>query len=130
MVGVPGSGKTSYAQKNYPNYKIISLDDFPNKNETKFMDSIETSLHDGLSIVIDDTNLTKTKRKRHINVARKFGARIIVIYMNKPLSVILQQNKKRSGQWQVPEENIIGWFTIVKTPQLEEGFDKLIEINS
>jgi len=37
MIGLPSSGKSTYARQNYPSYQIISLDNIPqhNRNNNK-----------------------------------------------------------------------------------------------
>ena len=96
MVGIPGSGKTTLTRIAFPNHIHISLDKIKEISLTKknsimkrhVLDDeillnqrlsktrkieyvmMSDALRDGKNIVVDDTNLTKEIRKRHVILAR------------------------------------------------------------
>lgn len=91
MRGLPGSGKSTYAKKQYPEYEYCSMDNFFIKNgeykydakkifpavnycKNKFQKAIEA----GKNIVVDNTNLTKKEYIDYIKIANENGYDVIV----------------------------------------------------
>ena len=70
-VGFPGSGKTYYT-KNYliNDYEHINQDEL--KTEKKCLNKCEELMKKGYSVVIDNTNPSKDKRKKFIELAQKY----------------------------------------------------------
>lgn len=123
MVGIAGSGKTTFCKKLFPSHVHISLDEIDNKNRKKEYELIEQNLQQGKSIVIDDTNLTKHIRKEHILRARRYNARVVVVFLDYTIERILLQNSKREKQ--VPHHVISKMRRELETPSDDEGFDYL-----
>jgi len=80
MIGVALSGKTTYVKANF-DHERIALSHFDNDRK-KEQEYIEKCLSQGKNVVIDDTNLTAAIRKQHIDLARKYNARVRGILMN------------------------------------------------
>jgi predicted kinase len=91
MIGVALSGKTTYIKANF-NHERISLSFFDN-NRKKELEHIEECLRAGKSVVIDDTNLTTAIRKQHIDLAKKYNAKVRGFLMNTS-SGLLEKDKK------------------------------------
>jgi predicted kinase len=91
MIGVALSGKTTYIKANF-NHERISLSFFDN-NRKKELEHIEECLREGKSVVIDDTNLTTAIRKQHIDLAKKYNAKVRGFLMNTS-SGLLEKDKK------------------------------------
>lgn len=110
MIGIPGSGKSTWIEKNLSrNIRIISKDQIridlgimkdtrkaigTKEEEEKVKDIFDIQLHDtldsGKSFVIDNTNLG-TGLEDLVNLIRKFGYRVIGVRINTPLSVCIQR---------------------------------------
>jgi len=56
------------------------------------MKIIEEYLKEGKNIVVDNTDLTRKIRKVHIDMAKKYGSKIIGIFMNTTLNLLLKAN--------------------------------------
>ena len=80
MIGVTLSGKTRYREANF-DHEVIALPYFDN-NRKKELKYIEECLKEGKNIVVDDTNLTQEIRKQHIDLAKKYRAKVVGIFMN------------------------------------------------
>lgn len=128
MVGVSGSGKSTYAKKHYHTHVIHSLDDISEKDRKIWLNKIEQSLKKGESVVADDENVSKTRRKKLIDLARKYNVRVIAVYLNYPLEKILEQNQKREGLAKVSEQHISEMHRAMRPKLNDEGFDDVIEV--
>ena len=122
MIGVALSGKTTYRKANF-NYEVIALSYF-NNNRKKELEYIEKCLKDGRSIIVDDTNLTVSIRKQHIDLAKKFNAKVRGIFMNTSTALLEQRQKRRRDS--IPLSVIYKQIKELEVPTMEEGFEGLI----
>ncbi|MDH3490267.1 MAG: ATP-binding protein [Nitrosopumilus sp.] len=122
MIGVALSGKTTYVKANF-DHEEIRLYYFDN-NRKKEMNYIEQCLKQGKSIVVDDTNLTLDIRKMHIDMAKKYNAKMIGIFMNTSIGLLHQRRMRRNEQF--PLVAINRQLKDLETPTKDEGFDILV----
>ena len=93
MIGVALSGKTTYIKANF-DHERVALSFFDN-NRKKELEYIEECLKAGRSVVIDDTNLTISIRKQHIDLAKKYNAKVRGILMNTSRALLEKRQKSR-----------------------------------
>lgn len=140
LIGVPGSGKSTFAQllSQLGSYTIISTDDIRTELygdaviqgnwqeiENKVVKRIDKSLQTKTSIIYDATNF---KRALRLEFLQKINQTIstpitwIAWYLNTPLETSLKWNQKRDRK--VPEKIIHGMYDILQTfpPIAAEGF--------
>ena len=122
MIGVALSGRTTYVKANF-DHEEIRLYYFDN-NRKKEMNYIEQCLKQGKSIVVDDTNLTKDIRKMHIDMAKKYNAKMIGVFMNTSIGLLHQRRMRRNEQF--PLVAINRQLKEIETPTKDEGFDTLV----
>lgn len=122
MIGVALSGKTTYRKANF-NYEVVTLSYF-NNNRKKELEYIESCLKEGRSIIVDDTNLTVSIRKQHIDLAKKFNAKVRGVFMNTSTALLEQRQKRRRDS--IPLPVIYKQIKELEVPTMEEGFDQLI----
>ena len=127
LVGLPGSGKTSFCKKFLPNHVRICLDEIENNDRYKEFETIEENLSKDNNIVVDDTSLTKEIRAGHILRARKFNAKIKAIFFNYSILRIRIQNSEREDQ--VPEHVLFRMKEQLVPPTKDEGFEFVQELN-
>lgn len=143
MIGVPGSGKTTYARTHLPNAIRISLDDL------RLMMSGETyqeRLEPAISIaagalvqsllpycalrawdvVFDATDVTRARRAPLVAAARAFGFRPVAIYIATALGLAHIRNRQRP--FPVPGEVIGSFAHRLEPPTVEEGFDEVVVV--
>lgn len=140
MVGVPGCGKTTYANENLKDCEILSSDKireelFGNENdqsnnalvfETLF-DRARSFLKDGKDVVIDATNVNVVERAKALEHFKDLQVKRIAIVINTPINKCIEQDLNRN--------RTVGKFVIEKfakiftKPTKEEGFDEIICIN-
>lgn len=122
MIGIALSGKTTYRKSNFE-HEVVQLSYF-NNNRKKELEYIEDCLKKEKSVVVDDTNLTQEIRKTHIDLAKKYNAQVIGIFMNTSRGLIDQRRMRRADQ--LPMAVINKQLRDLETPTKDEGFDKLI----
>ena len=131
MCGFPGSGKSTFAKSTFgslSNYIIVSKD----FHKTKAQSVIKQSIKDGLSIVVDDTNVNIESRQIYIQLAKE-KLFIRCISVETPLDICKHLNDTRvevsKGKAQkVPElvYNVLN--KKYQRPNVSEGFDTVIYV--
>ena len=122
MIGIALSGKTTFRKANF-DHEVIQLSYFGN-NRKKEIEYIEGCLKQGKNVVVDDTNLTRSIRKIHVDLAKKYDAQVIGIFMNTSAGIIEQRRTRRNKQF--PMAVINKQLKDLETPNKDEGFDKLL----
>lgn len=125
LVGLPGSGKSSYARTYTDSYylgKWVSVnwdslrwfDRSGNPKDYKFSrqneDAIKAesivfateSAAKGFNVIVDNTNLSESARRLWFNVANNLGMQVEVVEFNTNLDECLRRNDFRTGWAKVP----------------------------
>ena len=121
MIGVVLSGKTTYRKGNFE-HEVVDLSMFGNVRK-KELEYVEKCLKEGKNIVVDDTNLTKKIRKLHVDLAKKYDAKLIGIFMNTSIGLIKQRRWKRPDKMGMVVINKM--LKEFEAPQKDEEFDDL-----
>ena len=123
MIGIPGSGKSTFCQNHFPRRRLISLDIL----RTRFQENkaLQASLQAGEDCVIDNTNVTKAERAKYITAAKAAGYRVIGYYFRSRINDCLVRNARRSGKKRIPDAGVIGRARLLELPEHAEGFDEL-----
>ncbi len=137
LVGIPGSGKTTLAQRLIAKgYKCLNADSIreelygdPAEQGDKeevfgiFFKRLEEAFAQGLDIVIDNTNLNFKQRKPILERAAKAGYSDIQLWlMDVPLDICLARNQMRERS--VQEDIVANMFMELNRsgrPKREEG---------
>ncbi len=122
MVGVALSGKTTYIKANFDHERVALS--FFNNSRKKELEYVEECLKAGKSVVIDDTNLTAAIRKQHIDLARKYDAKVMGVLMNTSMGLLEKRQKSRRDPF--PLAVIYKQIKQLETPVTEEGFDEMV----
>ena len=144
-VGLPGSGKSTYA-KNFIKDKEIeylssdSLRAVYGKSEedqsvTSFVfghikKKVDEFLKDDKNILVDATSVNRKERSDYINTAKKYGAKIVVIVFKMDRQGLIERNKKRGEQGGrvVPDWVIDKMLAKYEEPSYDEGIDVMIYV--
>lgn len=139
MVGIPGSGKSTYARSYLGNVIIRSSDVLReqllkdvneqgrNKEIFDILHSlIRTDLYNGEDVVYDATNLDRGKRMEFLKSLDLLPCRKVCIFMNQTLGICKTLNAKRERV--VPEDVIERMSRMVNVPLMTEGWDEIREV--
>lgn len=149
MVGLPGSGKSTYIStllEYYTDYAVLSSDslieDYAKSigktyNEV-FKDAIkqceaqlrimfQDAVASKRNIIIDQTNLTVKKRAYILSHVPKDYSKIVV-YFDIGLDIVkerLKQREAETGKY-IPWNVVQDMYSRLEVPTLEEGFDEML----
>ncbi len=142
MVGIQGSGKSTYSRKlNIEfGYPIVSTD-IVRKNHPDWEESmiwpevyrlVANYLKDSQDVIFDATNITPKVRKRFKDEVDKLfnDYNIYAYYFNTPLEVCVDRVSKRNedkNELYLPPEVISSYYERLVIPTLDEGFIKVID---
>lgn len=133
LVGIPASGKSTFAEKyRKKGYVIASIDEARkilygdefiqgNIGEVLCMvyGIVEDAVKNHKNVVVDATSLTSYECMGIL----KFHARHIVVCFDTPIDTCLYRNRKRERY--VPERIIFQMYERMIYPSEEEGFEKV-----
>lgn len=146
MMGVPGSGKSTYAKnilkygdiyvsRDEIRYSLLTDEDdyFAKENEVikTFIESIDKSLvmEEYCGDVFADATHLSPKGRAQVLKQLKNKDRVSVIYLDIPLNVILERNAKRTGRALVPEDVVRRMYNSIQLPTRAEGIESIYFIN-
>lgn len=136
LVGLPGSGKTTYARylEEHDKCVRISKDDFvhiPSRIpvEQRMKDAIVDCLESNKDIVFDSTNITRQKRSWIVKLAREHNAQVNICLLDISAKKCKKQNEKKPTREQVSEQAIDRMEQAFMYPE-EDEYDTIQVINS
>jgi len=107
MSGLPGTGKSTYISKNFPDYTLISLDNIRallsyredqsrNKEVANLAkEKLKESLRNKENIIWDATNIRQEFREPLIQLAKDYGAHTEIVLLLDKEQNIRKKNKQR-----------------------------------
>lgn len=145
MIGIQGSGKTTYAKKlaELYHYEIISTDVVrmlhPDWKEELIWPEVyklcALNLIDGKDIIFDATNITPKVRKRFIDEVGKYTTNFVLVayYFTTDLAICEERVSKRNtkeNELYLPVEVIKSYHERLVEPTFDEGFINIIRVNN
>lgn len=143
LCGVAGSGKSTFAKKFFKRTQIVSSDhcramisDNPaNQSVSKhafelFYFIIEKRLLVGRLTVADATSLSKDTRRQLIEIARKYGFKVVIIVFDISIEICIERDQKRPRKVgeQVIRNQYVNFIEAKKSIPTE-GFDEIFILN-
>ena len=129
MVGFPGSGKSTVAEKLSNSHTILHGDDL--KTQAKLLKAAAAELKEGRSVVIDATNPSAEKRKLYIDLAKSFLLNKIkcrCLWVSASMEEALYRNNQRPKEKVVPRIVYSIYNKHFVEPTMLEGFDQVITV--
>jgi predicted kinase len=144
-VGLPGSGKSTYAKEFIKGKEIeyLSSDSLRavyGKDETDqsvtsivfghIKRKVDEFLKDGKNVMVDATSVNRKERSDYINTAKKYGAKVVAIVFKMDRQGLIDRNKKRGEQGGrvVPDWVIDKMLAKFEEPSYNEGIDVIIYV--
>jgi predicted kinase len=133
LVGLPGSGKSSWAKRQ--NVAIISSDNVrfllgdDENDQTIHADVFATAryiLRRRLQLrrpltILDATNLSRRERRPYIKTAQLYDCQVEAMFFDTPVEICKARNRGRERV--VPDDIIDVMAGRLRTPTIDEGFD-------
>ena len=144
-VGLPGSGKSTYAKEFIKGKEIeyLSSDSLRavyGKDETDqsvtsivfghIKRKVDEFLKDGKNVMVDATSVNRKERSDYISTAKKYGAKVVAIVFKMDRQGLIDRNKKRGEQGGrvVPDWVIDKMLNKFEEPSYSEGIDVMIYV--
>jgi len=133
LVGMPGSGKSTYFKKNYSDTHIrINLDMMwvkPHGCNLSVRERedilLKACIDSQMPFVVDNTNMSIKEREKYISLLEGTGYKKICILMGTSLDKCLERNESRERV--VPKDVIFKMNNRFEIPTKEEGFDRILQ---
>lgn len=130
VCGLPGAGKDTYVSRNLGDVPCLSLDAIraregisPEKDQGRVVQAAQEEarvhLRAGRDFVWNATNVTKQNRGKAIRLARAYGARVHVVWLEVPKNTLFKQNAGRREA--VPEREITRLAAKMEPPHPDEA---------
>ena len=123
MMGIQGSGKSTFCSRFLPDAVRVNLDTLHTRNKEALL--IADCLEKSCDYVVDNTNPAREDRARYIPKAKEAGYRVIGYFMQSRIQDCIQRNAQRIGKERVPDGAIAMTSNKLEMPSYEEGFDEL-----
>ena len=134
LSGLPGMGKDHYIKLSGKDLPVVSLDAIRRKNKISPTDStasgwvVQTAkeearmfLRKGQDFIWNATNITRNMRSQIISLFTDYGAKVKIVYIEKPYIVWRKQNTEREHI--VPENILNNMLRKLEVPQLTEAHE-------
>ena len=127
LIGIPGSGKSSfYKERFYGTHLRINRDMLKTRQRERAL--IEMCLKIKQRFVLDNVNATRADRNEVIAAAHVARFRVIGYFFQVSTRVAVARNRERSGKAQIPLVGIFGAYKRLESPSHAEGFNELFVV--
>ena len=126
MIGIPGSGKSTFCDEKFPGWRVISRDILRTRHREEQL--LADTVASRLSCVIDNTNVSRAERAKFIAAGKAAGYRIVGYYLRSNIDECLKRNALRTGRARIPDAGVRGRAAQLESPGYAEGFDELFYV--
>ncbi|MGB9879956.1 MAG: AAA family ATPase [Anaerolineae bacterium] len=139
MVGLPGSGKSTWVKNNIvPPTRVVQPDairrevfgvQFDVRVEPAVWQIVRAMVSGyltlGFSVVLDATNLTTRRRIPFIRIAQRHQAKVEAVVVATAVEECLRRNAQREAGQRVPPQVIINKSRYIEWPSYGEGIEEI-----
>jgi predicted kinase len=133
LVGLPGSGKTSFYQAHFGATHVqVSKDLLKNARDRQQQQItlIDQALAAGRSVVVDNINAHPLDRAPLLLAGRARQARVVAYYLDTEVRESLARNRARTGKARVPDVALFVARKRLVPPTAAEGFDAVFRVRA
>jgi predicted kinase len=140
LVGLPGSGKSTYLQNMGATglssdaiRKLLADDETDQTIHDRVFQTLRYLLRHRLALrrpvtYIDATNLTPEERRPYIGIGKSYGCEVEAVFFEAPLEICRERNARRDRV--VPSEVLAKMAEKLVAPSVAEGFDRVTVISA
>jgi len=128
LIGLPASGKSTFYRERFAaTHDHVSRDVMRNvaRPQARQQQLIAASLDAGRSVVVDNTNPSRSGRAAVVALARQHAVPVIAYYFETAASDALRRNRRREGRDRVPDVAIFTVRKRLEPPDASEGFERM-----
>lgn len=120
------NNRIHYVSRDEIRFSLVKEDEdyFSKEKEVfdRFSQALAAELMHGFDVIADATHINKASRNKLIKAIDKFFTKYQIVYVifQTDLKTCIEQNNKRTGRMQVPEEVIKKMFKNFQLPNLDE----------
>lgn len=141
LIGLPGSGKTTYAKSMFADAVYLSSDDIrvelwgteSQKDNNKVFQIMHKRCKEALKerkdVVFDATNLSKKRRMGLFKELKDYDVEINAYLFCAPIDFILENNLTRTERF-IEYEKLINFIRTIDVPMYYEGYKNIYLINT
>jgi predicted kinase len=130
LVGLPGSGKSTFAAERFPSHTVVSRDRLPapQRSAARQLALVAEALGRGESVVLDNTSPAVADRAPLVALGRRLGARVVACFFVPDVAGCRRRNAARQGTARVPDVAIFVAAKRLARPTHAEGFHEVEEV--
>jgi predicted kinase len=133
LVGLPGSGKTSFFEARLAATHVhVSKDRMGGARDkgARQLEQVAHALGAGRSVAVDNTNPRAADRAPLVALGRAAGARVVAYAMDTPVKQALVRNRTRQPPARVPDVAVFVASKRMEAPTRAEGFDAVYRVRA
>lgn len=147
VIGLPGSGKSTYLKEHFKDSQIVSRDDIRfemMKESSKYFDNERKVFNEFVyriqyyldntnkNVIADATHINEKSRNKLLNKLKLKDVKIHILFINTPIEKCIKRNSLREEYKRVPEKVIYDFYNRLEYPTHNEKYSyvSIIEIRN